>query len=121
MTMKPRIRSRIAAAVFASMTLLLSLSLVLTPARSAQKPSLLYATAEAGTKLIAISLEARRVRVIGDTDFPFSLALAPCPPRGVRYTITDTFAPNRAQLETLTRGTGASSLGGTTLRQVLSI
>ena len=48
--MKPRIRSRIAAAVFASMTLLLSLSLVLTPARSAQKPSLLYATAEAGTK-----------------------------------------------------------------------
>jgi hypothetical protein len=56
MTMKSRIRSRIAAAVFASMTLLLSLSLVLTPARSAQKPSLLYATAEAGTKLIAISL-----------------------------------------------------------------
>ncbi len=54
--MKPRIRSRIAAAVFASMTLLLPLSLVLTPARSAQKPSLLYATAEAGTKLIAISL-----------------------------------------------------------------
>jgi len=103
--MKPRIRSRIAAAVFASMTLLLSLSLVLTPARSAQKPSLLYATAEAGTKLIAISLEARRVRVIGDTDFPFSLALAPCPPGGVRYTITNTFDPNKAQLATLNLGT----------------
>ena len=119
--MKPRIRSRIAAAVFASMTLLLSLSLVLTPARSAQKPSLLYATAEAGTKLIAISLEARRVRVIGDTDFPFSLALAPCPPGGVRYTITNTFDPNKAQLATLNLGTGAATLVGSPLGQVLSI
>jgi hypothetical protein len=119
--MKSRIRSRIAAAVFASMTLLLSLSLVLTPARSAQKPSLLYATAEAGTKLIAISLEAKRVRVIGDTGFPFSLALAPCPPGVVRYTITNTFDPTNAQLATLNLGTGAATRAGSPLSQALSI
>jgi hypothetical protein len=115
MTMKSRIKSKIVVAVFASMTLLLSLSLVLTPARSAQKPGLLYATAEAGTKLIAISLEARRARVIGDIDFPFSLALAPCPPGGVRYTITNTFDANKAQLATLNLGTGAATLVGSPL------
>ena len=73
---------------FASMTLLLLLSLVSTPARSAEQPSLLYATAEAGTELVALSLEANRGRVIGDVGFPYSLPLAFCP-RGARpHTIT---------------------------------
>ena len=56
---------------FASMTLLLSLSLVSTPARAADDPGPLYATAEAGTKLVALNLDARKVRVIGNTGIPW--------------------------------------------------
>jgi len=115
--MKPRIITEITA-LFASIALLLSLSLVPTPAKSAEQPRLLYATAELGTKLVTFSLEAKRVRVIGDTGFPFSLALAPCPPGGVRYTITNTFDPNKAQLATLNLGTGAATLVGSPLGQV---
>jgi hypothetical protein len=117
MTMRAGIGSKIISIVFVSMTLLLSLSLVFTPARSAQKPSLLYATAVAGTKLIAISLEAGKVRVIGDIGslFPFSLPLAFCPPGGVRYTITNTFDPTNAQLAILNLGTGAATQVGSPL------
>jgi DNA-binding beta-propeller fold protein YncE len=120
MTMRPRIKSKTVAAVFATMTLL-SVSLVLTPARPAEQPSLLYATAEAGTKLIAISLEAMTVRVIGDTGFPFSLGLAFCPPGGVPYTISNTFDPSNAQLARLNLGTGAATLVGSPLGQNLAI
>ncbi len=119
--MTTRTGSKIASIVFSRMTLVLLLSLVLAPAITAQEPSLLYATAEAGTKLIAISLEAVRVRVIGDIGFPFSLALAPCPPNAVRYTITNTFDPNNAQLATLNLGTGAATRVGSPLGQALSI
>ncbi len=105
---------------FVSMTLLLSLSLVSTPARSAGQPSLLYATAEAGSKLVAFNLEAKRARVVGDIGFPLSLALAFCPPGGVPYTITNTFDPT-AQLATLNLGTGAATLVGSPLGQTLSI
>ncbi len=113
-------RSRVVT-VFAGVTLLLSL--VFTPARSAEKPSLLYATAEVGTKVIAISLEGGKVRVIGDigSRFPFSLALAFCPPGGVRYTITNTFDPTNAQLAILNLGTGAATRVGSPLGQALSI
>jgi hypothetical protein len=121
MSARTRIKSKIVTAVFASATLLLSLSLVVAPARSAENPSLLYATANAGTKLIAISLEAGRVRVIGDTGFPFSLALAFCPPGGVQYTITNTFDPTKTQLATLNLGTGAAIQVGSPLGQTLSI
>jgi len=113
-------RPKMVAGLFASMTLLLSLSLVSTPARSAEQPSLLYATAEAGSKLVAFSLEANRVRVIGDIGSPLSLALAFCPPGGVPYTITNTFDPT-AQLATLNLGTGAATLVGSPLGQALSI
>lgn len=106
---------------FASMTLLLLLSLVSTPARSAEQPSLLYATAEAGTKLVAFSLEAKRVRVIGDIGFAWSVPLAFCPPSGVPYTITNIFDPASAQLATLNLGTGAATLVGSPLGQALSI
>jgi hypothetical protein len=139
MIMRLRIKSRIVAAVFVSMTLLLSLSLVFTPAKSAEQPSLLYATAMAGTKLVAFNLEDKGVRVIGDTGFPFSLALAPCRPgredrqrdedwrrgeggqRAVAYTITNTFNPSEAQLATLNLGTGAATRVGSPLGQALSI
>jgi hypothetical protein len=109
------------AAVFASITLLLSLSLALTPARSAQKPHLLYATAELPNRvLIAINLEARRVRVIGDIGIPADTSLAFCPPGGRPYTITNIFDPT-TQLATLNLGTGAATLVGSPLGQVLSI
>ena len=117
--MRSRTRPKTVAAVFVSMIMLVSLSLVFTPARSAEQPSLLYATAEAGTKLVAFSLEAKRGRVIGDTGFPYSLALAFCPPGGVRYTITNTFGA--AQLATLNLGTGAATLVGSPLGQSLAI
>ncbi|HET7442899.1 MAG TPA: hypothetical protein VFJ47_16475, partial [Terriglobales bacterium] len=77
----------------AAAALLLSLSF--TSARSAESPHLLYATAEAGTKLIAISLEAGKVRVIGGigSAFPFSLSLAFCSPGKRPFTLTGTFNP----------------------------
>jgi hypothetical protein len=105
---------------FASTTLLLSLLCALPRARSAEHPSLLYATAEAGNKLVAFSLEAKRVRVIGDIGSPLSLPLAFCPPGGVPYTITNTFDAT-AQLATLNLGTGAATLVGSPLGQALSI
>jgi DNA-binding beta-propeller fold protein YncE len=113
-------KSRTTLMFVAAMSLFTGL-VVPTPAKSAEQPRLLYATAEAGTKLVTFSLEAKRVRVIGDTGFPFSLALAPCPPGGVRYTITNTFDPNKAQLATLNLGTGAATLVGSPLGQALSI
>lgn len=105
---------------FASTTLLLSLLCALPRASSAEHPSLLYATAEAGNKLVAFSLEAKRVRVIGDIGSPLSLPLAFCPPGGVPYTITNTFDAT-AQLATLNLGTGAATLVGSPLGQALSI
>jgi DNA-binding beta-propeller fold protein YncE len=106
---------------FASTTLLLALSLVSAPARAAEHPSLLYATAEAGNKLVAFSLEAKRVRAIGDTGFPLSVPLAFCPPGGRPYTITNTFNPAKAQLATLNLDTGAATLVGSPLGQALTI
>jgi DNA-binding beta-propeller fold protein YncE len=111
----------------ASTTLLLSLLFALPRAGSAQEPSLLYATVPtpSGTKLVAANLEAMRARVIGSTGFPFSAALALCPPEGedrqreVAYTITNTFAT--AQLAKLDLGTGAATLVGSPLGQALAI
>jgi DNA-binding beta-propeller fold protein YncE len=66
-----------------------------------------------------------RARVIGSTGFPFSAALALCPPEGedrqreVAYTITNTFAT--AQLAKLDLGTGAATLVGSPLGQALAI
>ena len=105
---------------FASMILLLSLSFAFPPAKSAAHPTLLYATAEAGNKLVAFSLEAKRVRVIGDIGFPLSLPLAFCPPGGVPYTIANTFDAN-AQLATLNLDTGAATQVGSPLGQALTI
>jgi hypothetical protein len=113
-------RGFLARFAFASTTLLLALSLVSAPARAAEQPSLLYATAEAGSKLVAFSLEANRVRVIGDIGSPLSLPLAFCPPGGRPYTITNTFDPT-AQLAILNLGTGAATLVGSPLGQALSI
>ena len=106
---------------FASMALLLSLSLMSTPARAADHPSLLYATYEAGAKLAAFSLEGKRIRVIGNTGYAFSASLAFCPPGGVPYTITNLFDPTAAQLATLNLGTGRATLVGSPLGQALSI
>lgn len=117
--MRVPMRSRIAIPVFAVVTLLLSL--VFTPAGSAEEPGLLYATAEGGTQLVAFNLEAGRVRVIGDTGFPDSLSLAFCRPGGAAYTITNTFDPAKAQLATLNLGTGAATPVGSPLGQDLSI
>jgi DNA-binding beta-propeller fold protein YncE len=113
------------------MVLLLSVLLVFTPTKSEEQPRLLYATAVAGTKLVAFDLEAKGISVIGDTGFPFSLGLALCPPGGQNaqgdedqqsgsaYTITNTFAD--AQLAKLNLRTGAATLAGSPLGQPLSI
>jgi hypothetical protein len=124
---------------FASTTLLLSLLFAPPRARSAEEPSPLYATVPtaSGTMLVTAHLEARRVRVIGSTGFPFSAALALCPSEGedrerdedrqrredrktgVAYTITNTFGT--AQLAKLDLGTGAARLVGSPLDQALTI
>jgi hypothetical protein len=60
---------------------------------------MLYATAAAGAAedsarvLIAIDLQARTVRVIGDIGIPTDASLAFCRPGGVPYTITNIFLP----------------------------
>src|SRR5215471_15403731 len=84
----------------------LVLSFVFTTARSAEQPSLLYATAEAGTKLVAFSLESNTVRTIGNIGYPFSLSLAFCSLGRMPYTIANTFDPAQAQLATLNLGRG---------------
>lgn len=135
--MKSRIQSKTVASVFGSMALLLSLLLVFTPAKSAEHARFLYATAEAGTKLVAFDLEEKKIRVIGDTGFPFSLGLALCPPgeeererdedwqrsergrRAVAYTIANTFA--EAQLAAVNLQTGAAKPVGSPLGQALNI
>ena len=124
---------------FASTTLLLSLLFAPPRARSAEEPSLLYATvpSASGTMLVAADLEATRVRVIGSMGFPFSAALALCPSEGedrerdedrqrpkdrkreVAYTITNTFGP--AQLAKLDLDTGAARLVGSPLGEALAI
>jgi hypothetical protein len=109
-----------AAAVFV-VGISLLLSFVFSPARSAEQPSLLYATAEAGTKLVAFSLESNIVRTIGDIGYPFSLSLAFCPPGGRPYTIANTFDPAHAQLATLNLGTGVATLVGSPLGENLAI
>lgn len=91
----------------------LLLSLVFTPARSAERPSLLYATAGAGSNLVAFSLVAKTTRIIGSMGFPPSLSLAFCPPGKIPYTITNLFTtPSTAQLATLNLGRGAATLVG---------
>lgn len=88
--------------------------------RAAMRPEgRLYATAAAGAKLLAVNLKSKRVTVIGNTGFPFSLALALCPGGGA-YTITNTFDPNKAQLATLNLRTGVARLVGSPLGQALS-
>jgi hypothetical protein len=116
-----RARPKIVASLFASLTLLLSLSLVSTPARAADDPGPLYATAGAGSQLVALNLDAKKVRVIGNTGLPFSLALAFCPEGKGPYTIANTFDPAAAQLATLSLGTGAAKLVGSPLGQALGI
>ena len=74
-------RSGITKFVFTSTALLLLMLFALPRAGSAQEQGLLYATADAGTKLVAANLEAMRVRAIGGgIGFTRSLALAFCPP-----------------------------------------
>jgi hypothetical protein len=102
---------------------LAALAVMVSPAKSAQQPTLLYATTPSadGTKLLAISLQAGRVRIIGDIGFPNSASLAFCRPGGVQYTITDIFNPDAAQLATLNLGTGKATPVGSPLGQNLSI
>ena len=109
---------RIVARVSVGVTLLLLL--VFTPARSADKPHLLYATSfpffasgSGATQLVAFSLEAKTPRVIGNTG-TFSAALAFCRPGKMAYTVTSIFSPS-PQLATLNLGTGAATLVGSPL------
>jgi hypothetical protein len=113
MTMRAIATSKIVTPVFAAATLLLSL--VLIPAKSAVQPNPLYATAGAGTNLVAFNLEAKITKTIGSMGYPPSLALAFCPPGGlVPYTITNLFtsSPQLTQLATLNLDTGAATLVG---------
>jgi len=121
---------------FASTTLLLSLLFALPRARSGEEPRHLYATAPpatgADTLFVRANLEAKKVRVLGNTDFPFSAGLAFCPSEGkdrqkdedrqdvVAYTIINTFDP-AAQLAKLNLHTGEATLVGSPHGQGLDI
>jgi len=118
MTMRVEMRSRIAVPVFAVVTLVLSLAY--TPAGSAEEPGLLYGTAAVGDQLVAFNLKAGKVRVIGETGYPLSVALTFCRPWGMPYTITDTFSPAN-QLATLNLSTGAATPVGSPLGETLGI
>jgi DNA-binding beta-propeller fold protein YncE len=130
MTMKIRIRVVVFAAVFATMILMVSLSLVLIPAGSAQQPSLVYATLPNTplSQLARFSLESNSVTVaggvVGKIGYPLSAALAFCPPAGIAYTITNIFGEATSfggtglgppQVATLNLGTGAAALIGSPL------
>ena len=113
--MKAGIGSRIISIVFASMTLLLTLLLVFTPAGSAVQPKPLYAIDSSQNNLVAFSLKAHTVTVIGPIG-PGALSLTFCPSGGlVPYTITSPFDPDKAQLATLNLSTGAATLVGSPL------
>ena len=115
-------RSGITKFAFVGTTLLLLMLFALPRAGSAQEQGLLYATADAGTKLVAANLEAKRVRAVGGgIGFTVSLALAFCPPEGTPYTITNAFDTTKAQLAQLNLGTGAATLVGSPLGQALDI
>jgi hypothetical protein len=119
MTMRARIRTKIISIVFASMTLLLSLVLVFTPARSAEQPRLFYATlpvsSATNSQLARFNPHVQRVaRVIGNIGFPLSATLAICPPGKVAYTVTNIFSPS-SQLATLNLATGAATVVGPSL------
>ncbi len=118
---------------FASMILLLSLSLALPSARSGENPKLLYLDVDTGgsypSLLVAANLDAQKadgefgVGVIGSTTpFSSSIALAICPSKGedgpgaVAYTIANAFSPQN-QLATLDLRTGAATLVGSPLVQ----
>src|SRR5512140_374952 len=118
MTMKLAMKSRIAAPVFTVVTLLFSLALA--PAASAEDPGLLYGTAVMGNQLVAFNLKAGTVRVIGETGYPYALALTFCRPWGMPYTITNTFSA-AGQLSTLKLGTGAATPVGSPLGESLGI
>jgi hypothetical protein len=124
MTMRLTSASRIAAAGFATAALLLSLLLI--PARSAERPSLLYATLPVTplSQLAAFSLEANRGSVIGNIGFTLSAALTFCPPGKMAYTVTNIYGEpiidggtglGPPQLATLNLGTGAAALVGSPL------
>lgn len=103
---------------------LAAMAVMVNPARAAEQPTLLYAiapTGAAGTKLIAINLQAGRTRLIGDVGFNWSVPLAFCRPGGDQYTIINTFDPAAAQLATLNLGTGAATPVGSPLGQNLGI
>lgn len=128
-TLRPHFRIRTKFAL-ASTTLLLSLLFALPRARSGAEPSLLYATAPpatgADTLLARADLKARKVMVLGNTDFPFSAGLAFCPSEGedrqevTAYTIINTFDPT-AQLAKLDLHTGEATMVGSPHGQGLNI
>jgi DNA-binding beta-propeller fold protein YncE len=98
-------------AVFASVLLL---SIVFTPAGSAEKRSLLYATIWPfpPSQLATIDLNTETVTVIGDTEFTDSAALAICP-GGVAYSITNIFEePSPSHLAILNLDTGTETQVG---------
>ncbi len=114
---------RIATVVFAAATLVLSLSL--TPARSDEEGGVLYATlpvsSASNSQLAIINLGSGTVKVIGETGYPLSAALAFCPGR-VAYTVTNIFLePSPSQLATLNLTTGAATPVGSPLPQYQDI
>jgi DNA-binding beta-propeller fold protein YncE len=128
-TLRPHFRIRTKFAL-ASTMLLLSMLFALPRARSGEEPRFLYATAPpasgADTLFVRANLEAKRVRVLGNTGYPFSAGLAFCPSEGedqqdvVAYTIVNTFDPT-AQLAKLDQRTGEATLVGSPHGQGLNI
>ncbi len=124
MTMPITTISKSATVVLVGVTLLLFF--LFTPARSAERPSLFYATLPSTplSQLAAFSLEANKGRVVGNIGFTLSAALTFCPPGKRAYTITNIFGEptidggtglGPPQLATLNLGTGAAALVGSPL------
>jgi len=107
--MQIRTPSRIATAVVLGVSLTFLLGL--TSARSDKERGFLYATIWPlpPSQVATIDLNTEAVKVIGNTEFTDSAALAICP-GGVAYTITNIFEePSPSHLAVLNLGTGAET------------
>jgi hypothetical protein len=88
--MRSRIKSKIVAAFVLGISLLFLLGL--TPARSDEEQSRLYATVWPfpGSQLATVDLQSKTLNIIANTEFTDSAALAICE-GGVAYTVTNIF------------------------------
>lgn len=113
--MRSRIKLKIVPALVLGVSLLFLLGL--TPARSDEEQGLLYATVWPfpGSQLATIELQTKTLKVISNTEFTDSAALAICA-GGVTYTVTNIFEePSPSHLAVLDLHTAAETQVGSPL------